>query len=47
MTTVASEAEAGPPADESMSEVLALELAQWQELGRQALELFPYAEETV
>ena len=28
-----------------MSEDLAQELAQWQELGRQSWEMFPYEEE--
>lgn len=45
MTTPMPDASTTPPADEPMTEALALELAQWQELGRQALEAFPYEEE--
>ena len=34
-----------PITDEPISEALALELSQWQELGRQSLERFPYEEQ--
>jgi len=34
-----------PITDEPISEALALELSQWQELGRQSLEMFPYEEQ--
>ena len=34
-----------PLSGEPMSEALAQELAQWQELGRQSWEMFPYEEE--
>ena len=34
-----------PITDEPMSEALTQELRQWQELGRQSLEMFPYEED--
>ena len=34
-----------PITDDPISEALALELSQWQELGRQSLEMFPYEEQ--
>ena len=55
MTTVILPVSTTPPDDETMpddepmnealSQELAQELAQWQELGRQAVGMFPYEEE--